>query len=62
MNIRVGQGFDIHRFNDEPTPGRALILGGEVFDGMRSLAGHSDADVVAPAAAFAVVGVTCTER
>ncbi|MEY5152335.1 MAG: 2-C-methyl-D-erythritol 2,4-cyclodiphosphate synthase, partial [Actinomycetota bacterium] len=43
MNIRVGQGFDIHRFNTEPTPGRLLILGGEVFEGMRSLVGHSDA-------------------
>lgn len=56
MNIRVGQGFDIHRFNDDPTPGRALILGGEVFEGMRSLAGHSDADVVAHAVADALLG------
>ena len=56
MNIRVGQGFDIHRFNTEPTPGRLLILGGEVFEGMRSLAGHSDADVVAHAVADALLG------
>ena len=56
MSIRVGQGFDIHRFSDEPTPGRALILGGEVFDGMRSLVGHSDADVIAHAVADALLG------
>ena len=56
VNIRVGQGFDIHRFNTEPTPGRALILGGELFDGMRSLVGHSDADVIAHAVADALLG------
>ena len=56
VNIRVGQGFDIHRFNTEPTPGRALILGGEVFDGMRSLVGHSDADVISHAVADALLG------
>ena len=42
--MRVGQGFDIHQFSDDP--GRRLVLGGVVFDG-QGLAGHSDADVVA---------------
>jgi 2-C-methyl-D-erythritol 2,4-cyclodiphosphate synthase len=46
-DIRVGQGFDIHRFGDED--GRALILGGVTFPGERSLIGHSDADVPAHA-------------
>ena len=44
-DIRVGQGFDIHRFGDETD--RPLILGGVEFPGERSLVGHSDADVPA---------------
>ena len=42
---RVGQGFDVHPFSDDPT--RPLVLGGVRFDGEPGLAGHSDADVVA---------------
>lgn len=52
--IRVGQGFDIHRHSDDPD--RPLVLGGIVFDGERGLAGHSDADVPAHAAADALLG------
>jgi 2-C-methyl-D-erythritol 2,4-cyclodiphosphate synthase len=52
--IRVGTGFDVHPFTDEP--GRALVLGGVRFDGERALRGHSDADVVAHAVAEAVLG------
>jgi 2-C-methyl-D-erythritol 2,4-cyclodiphosphate synthase len=48
-DARVGQGFDIHRFSDDPT--RTLVLGGVSFDGP-GLDGHSDADVVAHAAAM----------
>jgi 2-C-methyl-D-erythritol 2,4-cyclodiphosphate synthase len=54
--VRVGQGFDIHRFEDAPTPGRELILGGQRFPGERALAGHSDADVIAHAVADALLG------
>ncbi len=52
--FRVGQGFDIHRFTDDPA--RALVLGGCVFDGAPGLEGHSDADVVAHAVADALLG------
>ena len=52
--VRVGHGFDVHRFSDDP--GRRLILGGCVFDGERGLIGHSDADVVAHAVADALLG------
>ena len=45
--IRVGQGFDVHRYSDDPD--RPLVLGGVQFDGERGLDGHSDADVVAHA-------------
>ncbi len=54
MNVRVGQGFDIHPWSDDP--GRALVLGGVVLPGERGLAGHSDADVVAHAVADALLG------
>ena len=56
MIIRVGQGFDIHRFEDSPTPGRVLVLGGQQFPGEPTLAGHSDADVIAHAVADALLG------
>jgi 2-C-methyl-D-erythritol 2,4-cyclodiphosphate synthase len=52
--IRVGQGFDVHAFSDDPE--RRLVLGGCTFDGERGLVGHSDADVVAHACADALLG------
>jgi len=54
VNARVGQGFDVHPWSDEP--GRPLVLGGVVLPGERGLAGHSDADVVAHAVADALLG------
>ena len=52
--FRVGQAFDIHAHTDDPA--RPLILGGVVFAGVRGLAGHSDADVVAHVCADALLG------
>jgi 2-C-methyl-D-erythritol 2,4-cyclodiphosphate synthase len=52
--IRVGQGFDVHRHVDDPA--RPLILGGCTFPDAPGLAGHSDADVPAHAAADALLG------
>jgi len=52
--VRVGQGFDIHRFSDDPS--RALVLGGVVFEGERGLHGHSDADAIAHAVTDALLG------
>ena len=54
MDIRVGQGFDVHPWSDDPD--RPLVLGGVVLAGERGLAGHSDADVVAHAVADALLG------
>lgn len=56
MDIRIGQGFDIHRFADAPVEGRVLVLGGVMFPGEPVLVGHSDADVIAHAAADALLG------
>lgn len=52
--MRVGQGFDVHRFSDDPA--RPLVLGGVVFDGEPGLEGHSDADAVAHAVADSLLG------
>ncbi len=54
MTVRVGQGFDVHPFTDDPA--RALVLGGVRFDGERGLIGHSDSDVVAHAIVDALLG------
>ena len=56
MRVRVGQGFDIHRFVDAASDDRKLILGGVHFNGERGLVGHSDADVVTHAVAEAILG------
>lgn len=52
--MRVGQGFDVHAFSDDPQ--RPLVLGGLKFSDERGLAGHSDADVVAHACMDALLG------
>ena len=52
--IRVGQGFDVHRFSDDPS--RGLVLAGVLFEGERGLEGHSDADVISHACADALLG------
>lgn len=51
--LRIGQGFDVHRFADDDRP---LVLGGVRIAGERGLLGHSDADAVAHAVADAVLG------
>ena len=53
MDIRVGQGFDIHRFAAD----RKLFLGGvEIPEAGVGLLGHSDADVLLHAVSDAVLG------
>jgi 2-C-methyl-D-erythritol 2,4-cyclodiphosphate synthase len=51
--MRVGLGFDVHAFSDDPA--RRLVLGGVELEGP-GLAGHSDADVVSHAIADALLG------
>jgi 2-C-methyl-D-erythritol 2,4-cyclodiphosphate synthase len=52
VRLRVGQGYDIHRFAD----GRKLMLGGEEIPHPQGLAGHSDADVLLHALGDALLG------
>ena len=53
--IRVGQGFDVHRFA-APEEGRPLVLMGCVIPHDRGLAGHSDADVMLHSLMDALLG------
>ena len=53
MSIRIGHGFDIHPFSNDPD--RVLVLGGVVFPGETALHGHSDADVIAHACTDAIL-------
>ncbi|RPH90254.1 MAG: 2-C-methyl-D-erythritol 2,4-cyclodiphosphate synthase [Calditrichaeota bacterium] len=50
--MRVGHGFDVHRFVDN----RLLILGGVRIDFEKGLLGHSDADVLCHAISDALLG------
>lgn len=50
---RTGIGVDVHAFSPAAAP-RPLWLGGLLWEGERGLAGHSDADAVAHAAANAL--------
>lgn len=52
MNIRIGNGYDIHRL----TEGRPLILGGVEIPHSLGLLGHSDADVLTHAIMDAMLG------
>ena len=52
MNIRIGQGYDSHRFASE----RALILCGVKIPFELGLAGHSDADAPVHALIDALLG------
>lgn len=52
MNLRVGQGFDVHAW----APGRALFLGGVRIPHELGLLGHSDADVLLHAIIDALLG------
>ena len=53
-DIRVGQGFDVHRAGDDVA--RPMVLGGCRFPGVAGLVGHSDGDAVAHAVAEALLG------
>lgn len=52
MNIRIGNGYDIHQL----VTGRPLILGGVNIPHALGLLGHSDADVLTHAIMDALLG------
>jgi 2-C-methyl-D-erythritol 2,4-cyclodiphosphate synthase len=50
--LRIGQGYDIHRLE----PGRPLRIGGVCIAAERGAVGHSDADVLMHAVVDALLG------
>ncbi len=52
MKIRIGHGYDVHRFADN----RKLILGGVEIPYEKGLLGHSDADVLIHAVMDSLLG------
>lgn len=52
MPFRIGQGYDVHRFE----PGRELWLGGVKIEYPLGLKGHSDADALLHAISDALLG------
>jgi 2-C-methyl-D-erythritol 2,4-cyclodiphosphate synthase len=52
VDLRIGTGYDLHRFGD----GRRLVLAGVHLKGERGLQGYSDADVVTHAVIDAMLG------
>ena len=54
MALRVGIGYDSHRFAE----GERLVIGGVEIEHDRGLAGHSDADVLTHAVIDALLGAS----
>lgn len=52
MDVRIGQGFDVHRFAE----GGQLRVGGVAFPDHRGVDAHSDGDVLLHAVADALLG------
>lgn len=52
MDIRIGHGYDVHRFEEN----RALIIGGVTIAHEKGLKGHSDADVLTHVIMDAILG------
>ncbi|MDN3518404.1 2-C-methyl-D-erythritol 2,4-cyclodiphosphate synthase [Aquisalimonas lutea] len=52
MNLRIGQGYDVHRFGD----GGPLVVGGVPIPWDRGVIAHSDGDVLLHAIADALLG------
>ena len=54
--MRIGHGFDVHRFAPAYNPSRPLVLGGVKLPDQLSLEAHSDGDVLVHALCDALLG------
>ena len=52
MNIRIGQGYDVHRLSEQ----ESLIIGGVKIDHYKGTIAHSDGDVLIHAICDALLG------
>ena len=55
-DLRVGHGFDVHRFSSHFDAGHPLILAGVTLPVAHSLVAHSDGDVVLHAVCDGILG------
>lgn len=58
VKIKTGLGLDSHRFHEDPSVKKPLILGGVNFESELSLKGNSDADVILHAITDAISSIT----
>lgn len=56
MQIRIGQGYDVHRFAAEPESSAQLVLAGVAIPHTQRLLAHSDGDVLVHALCDALLG------
>jgi 2-C-methyl-D-erythritol 2,4-cyclodiphosphate synthase len=56
MQIRIGQGYDVHRFAAEPEASAQLVLAGVAIPHTHRLLAHSDGDVLVHALCDALLG------
>lgn len=57
MNIRIGQGYDVHAFAPlDPSGNTSIVLGGVNIPFEKSLLAHSDGDVLIHALCDAMLG------
>ena len=56
INLRIGHGFDVHRFDEEFDARKPLKLAGIVLPEPRSLVAHSDGDLLLHAVCDAILG------
>jgi len=55
-NLRIGHGYDVHRYAETYDDNKPLILGGCKISEKRSLVAHSDGDVILHALCDALLG------
>jgi 2-C-methyl-D-erythritol 2,4-cyclodiphosphate synthase len=56
LNMRIGHGYDVHRFAEQFDEGQPLILAGVKLQERLSLLAHSDGDLVLHAICDALLG------
>lgn len=55
-NMRIGHGYDVHRFDSQYSQDKPLILAGVALPDKMSLLAHSDGDVILHAVCDAILG------
>lgn len=56
MDIRIGQGFDVHAFDDGQQNKDKIVIGGVMIPYEKGIIAHSDGDVLLHALADALLG------